>query len=119
MTRFRHQHLSPLRSPPFPSKIMVERIVQLRRGREEKPVPIEEVRREIAKYQPTTFREKAAYERYRQTLQRPWAKGKEDEIHRLFYSLIKGERRRKDFEHYYKQLYRLVPEWLNITAKKK
>jgi len=86
---------------------------------EEKPVSIEEVKREIADYQPFTFRERAAYERYRQTLERPWVKGREEEIHRLFYSFIKGERRKQDFERFYRELYQLTPEWLTAVQRVK
>lgn len=75
------------------------------------------MRREIAEYHPITFRERAAYERYQQVLTRPWARRCEDEIHKLFYSLIRGRRRSEDFEHYYNQLYRLAPEWLEAKIR--
>lgn len=107
----------PPAPPRCPTPPPAEATAQPESKLEEKTISIEEVRREIAAYQPVTFRERAAYERYRQALTSPWARGREDEIHRLFHSLIKGERRRENFEHYYKQLYRLAPGWLEARIR--
>jgi len=112
-------HEEPRKPPsipcPAPPRTETQPLVQSSAKLEERKVSIEDVKREIAGYQPATFREKAAYERYRQTLERPWARGREDEIHRLFYSLIKGRRSREDFKRFYRQLYQLTPEWLRAV----
>lgn len=107
----------PPAPPRCPTPPPAEATAQPGSELEEKPVSIKEVKREIAGYQPITFRERVAYERYQQALARPWVRGREDEIHRVFHSLIRGGRRREDFEHYYNQLYRLAPEWLGARIR--
>jgi hypothetical protein len=58
-----------------------------------------------------------AYQRYQQALARPWARESEDEIHKLFHSLVRGRGKPEDFKHYYNQLYRLAPEWLEAEIR--
>jgi len=73
--------------------------------REKRELSIEEVKERISKYQPEDFRSKLAYERYLEALKE--APDREEDIHRLFYSLIIGKNEFKDF---YLQLYSLVPK---------
>ena len=61
----------------------------------------------IRSYKPRDFRERVAFERYQQAL--ATSPDNEEEIHRLFYSLINGE---KDFEEFYQQLYLIAPRLL-------
>lgn len=85
---------------------------------EEEPASIEEIMRTIEGFRPSTFSERAAYLRYQQALARPWAKGKENEVHELFYRLIMGRRGPKDFERYYGRINSLVPEWLQPKIRR-
>lgn len=66
---------------------------------------IEEVKKTISSYNPRTFREHLALERYREAL--TTSPDKEEEIHTVFYSLINGE---KSFKDFYRQLYPLAPK---------
>jgi len=68
---------------------------------------IEDVKNMIKSYKPRDFRERVAFERYREAL--ATSPDNEDDIHRLFYKLIKGE---KGFEEFYQQLYLMVPKLL-------
>ena len=66
---------------------------------------IEEIKAGISRYHPRSFRERVAFERYREALAA--SPDKEEEIHRTFYSLINGK---NDLEDFYRQLYCLAPK---------
>jgi len=66
---------------------------------------IEDVKARISNYNPTSFRERLALERYREALGA--SPDKEEEINKVFYRVINGE---NDFKDFYRQLYRLAPK---------
>lgn len=100
--------------PPIAQKLQVAKPRELKEREERLESPpispqiepsTEEVKRTISSYNPRTLRERLALERYREAL--TTSSDKEEEIHRVFYSLINGEKYFKDF---YRQLYSLAPK---------
>ena len=73
----------------------------------EEMLAIEEIKDRIKHFQPEGFRESVAYERYLQALSSN--PGKEEEIHRVFYTLVIGK---KNFKDFYRKLYAYIPELL-------
>jgi len=78
---------------------------------------VEEMKKEIEGFSPQTFVERAAHERYLWAISRPWAKKREEEVHKVFYRLITSKRRSQDFQRYYNQISLLVPEWLETKRE--
>jgi len=88
-----------------------KRLRTRRKAERVEPEPsLEEIKEKISRYRPEDFKSKLAYERYLQALKE--APDREEDIHRLFYSLIAGK---KDFKNYYLQLYRLAPKLLETV----